>query len=143
MSASIDTSPDLDRLAAEAEQLDAAEAPAPGAPEEQPAPAPSVPSAEILRELLPEVAGFFTPKLTAEECELLATKAGAVIDKWFPDGGLLGFLNGWREEIGLALALKAIFAPRIQAARESAPAAPGPEASTKDAPVVITTPGNA
>lgn len=103
----------LAALTAEAEQLDGAAAP----PPPEPPPQPRVESRLVLREMLPLFAHAITPALSEFECNLLADKAGAVLDKWFPDSGLLGFMDKWKEEIALLAAVKMI----VDARRPPAP----------------------
>lgn len=75
-----------------------------------------------LRELIPDVADNFLPglRLAPAEVERLAKTGGRLIDKYFPDdgvGGLLRWLDGWKEELTFGWAVYCVFAPRVRAAR--------------------------
>ncbi len=95
----------------------AAEAGAEGQPQGGKLSPDRVPSADILREILRDdgARAMLNPPLTDAEAERLASSAGAVIDKYFPDAGVLGFLDKWKEEIALVACVWMIVKSRKRA----------------------------
>ena len=117
---------DLEREAAalEGEVVDNAAGPqAPGNP----------PSCEVIAALLdlPGMASVVKPALTVPERDKLAQTLGAVVDKWFPDGGALAFLERWKEEIALIGCVWGIVSVRKHAAAAAAAQA---EAARQESP---------
>lgn len=87
----------------------------PAAPEavSEPAPAPSIPSAELLAPALAFIFKKGAPnwRVTTAETTELAEKLGAVLDKYVP-GGALVLLDRWKEEIALLGCGWAIYSAR-------------------------------
>lgn len=102
---------DLQSIAAETVE------PPPGSPGMGPAPETEKPEkpksswVPIIGGLMPAVCAVFFPNwgITEQEQEGLASTAGAVLDKYFPDPGG----DNWREEFALGGAVLEVGAPRI------------------------------